>query len=48
MGNWRWRGSQHKVPDTRKARRFQDPIGITLAEIPNKAEIEPVETISRG
>jgi hypothetical protein len=26
----------------------QDPIGMTLAEIPHKREGEPVETISRG
>jgi hypothetical protein len=26
----------------------QDPTGRTLAEIPNKGEIEPVETISSG
>jgi hypothetical protein len=37
-----------KVPDTGKARVSQDPMRMTLAEIPNKREREPVETISRG
>ena len=32
----------------RKARDSQDPMGMTLAEIPHKGEGEPVETISRG
>ena len=41
-------GSNQKVPDARKARGSQDPTGMTLAEIPNKGEREPVETISRG
>jgi hypothetical protein len=41
-------GSQQKVPDAKKTRGFQDPIRMTLAEIPNKGEREPVETISRG
>jgi hypothetical protein len=41
-------GSQQKVPDIRKARGSQDPTGMTLAEITNKGEREPVETISRG
>ena len=42
-------GSSHQqVPDARKARGSQDPTGMTLAEIPNKGEIEPVETISSG
>ena len=31
-----------------EAKGFQDPTGMTLAEIPNKGEREPVETISRG
>jgi hypothetical protein len=30
-----------------KARGFQDPMGMSLAEIPNKGEREPIETISR-
>jgi hypothetical protein len=41
-------GSHQKVPDARKARGSQDPTGMTLVEIPNKGEREPVETISRG
>ena len=35
------------VPDARKARASQDPIGMTLDEIPHKGEGEPVKTISR-
>ena len=42
------RGNQQKVPDVKKARGSQDPMGITLAEIPNKSKREPVEAISRG
>ena len=45
MGNW---GSLLKVPNARKARDSQDPVGMTLAELPNKGEREPVEIISRG
>ena len=45
MGN---RDSNQKVPDARKARGFQDPPGMTLAEILNIGEKEPIETISRG
>jgi hypothetical protein len=37
MGN---RGSQQKVSDG-----SQDPKGMTLAEIPNKGERGPIETI---
>jgi hypothetical protein len=37
-----------KVPDAKKARGSQDPTGMALAEIPNKGERQPVETISRG
>ena len=37
------RDSQQKVPDSRKARGSQDPKGMTLSEIPNKGEREPVE-----
>ena len=36
---------QSQIP--RKARGSQDPTGMTLAEIPNKVEREPVETISK-
>jgi hypothetical protein len=45
MGNW---GSNQKVPDARKARTSQDSMEMTLVEIPNKREGEPVDTISRG
>jgi hypothetical protein len=41
------RGSHQKVPDARKVRGLQDPVGMTLAEIPKRVEIESVETISR-
>ena len=41
-------GSNQKVPDLRKARASQDPMGMTLAEIPHKGEGKPVETIFRG
>jgi hypothetical protein len=37
--------SQQKVPEARYARGCQDQTGMTLAEIPNKGEREPVETI---
>jgi hypothetical protein len=37
-----------KVPDARRAKGSQDPMGMTLAKIPNKGDREPVETISRG
>jgi hypothetical protein len=40
---WGTGGSNQKVPDARKARGSQDPTGMTLAEIPNKGEREPVE-----
>ena len=42
MGDGRWRveGSHEKVSDARKARGSQDPMGMTLAEIPNKGEGE--------
>ena len=45
---WGTGGSQQKVQVARKERGFQDPTEMTLAEIPNKGEIEPVEIISRG
>jgi hypothetical protein len=47
-GVWGTEGSHKKVPDAREARGSQDPTGMTLAEIPNKGEREPVETISSG
>jgi hypothetical protein len=37
-----------KVPNARKARGSQDPTGMTLAEILNKEEREPVKNIWRG
>jgi len=41
-------GSHQQVPDARKARGSQHPVGMRLAEMPNKAEGETVETIARG
>jgi hypothetical protein len=41
-------GNNQKVPDARKARASQDPMGITLAEISHKGEGEPIETIAIG
>ena len=38
--------SHQKIPDARKATGPQVPTVMTLAEIPNKGEIELVETIS--
>jgi len=46
-GGWGTGGSHNKVPYARKARVSQDPMGMTLVEIPNKSKKEPVETISR-
>ena len=37
-----------KSPDTRDSRGSQDPTERALAEIPNKGEIKPLETISSG
>lgn len=45
MGNG---GNHQQVPEARKVRGSQDPTGVTLAEMLNKREGEPVETISRG
>jgi hypothetical protein len=45
---WGTGGGYQKISDARKARGFQDPKGMTLAEIPNKVEREFVESISRG
>jgi hypothetical protein len=47
-GGWETRGSYQKIPDAWKARGSQDSTGMTLAEIPNKGEREPVQTTSRG
>jgi hypothetical protein len=33
-GGWGTWGSNQKVPDARKARASQDPMGMTLTEIP--------------
>ena len=42
-------GVANKMPQTPgKQDNSQDQMGMTLAEIPNKGEREPVETISRG
>ena len=41
-------GSYHRVPDARKTRDSQDPVGMTLAEISNIGARKPVETIFRG
>ena len=40
--------SQQKVPRVRKTRGFQDPKWMTLAEISNEGEKEPVEITYRG
>jgi hypothetical protein len=47
-GGWGTGDINQKIPDTRKARASQDPMEMTLAEIPHKGEGEPVKTISRG
>jgi hypothetical protein len=40
-------GESHwRVSDAREARGSQDPMGMTLAEMHSKVEIEPVETTS--
>jgi hypothetical protein len=46
---WRWRtgGSHQQFQHARKARVSQDPTGMSLAEMPNEGEGEPVHTISR-
>jgi hypothetical protein len=47
-GEWRTGGSHQQIRDARKARGFQDPKGMRLAEIPTKWEGEAVETIYIG
>jgi hypothetical protein len=42
------RGTGQKVPDARKGRGSQEPTGMALADIPNKDEGEPVETLFRS
>jgi hypothetical protein len=45
---WEGLGRSHpKVPDFRRARSFQDPTGMILAEIHNKGEREPVEKLGK-
>jgi hypothetical protein len=44
MGNC---GRNQEVLDARKATASQDPMVMTLAEIPHKEEGESVETISK-
>jgi hypothetical protein len=43
----RTEGNLQKVPDARKARGFQGPTRMILAEITNKEEREPGETVTR-
>jgi hypothetical protein len=38
MGYGEFGVPNRKIPDTRKARDSKDPIGMILAEIPNKGE----------
>ena len=47
-GGWGTGVSHEKAPDSKEARHSQDPKWMTLAKIPNKGEVEPVETISSG
>jgi hypothetical protein len=48
MGDGDLGGSNQKVPESRKARASQYPMGMTSAEIPHKGKGEPVKTISTG
>ena len=41
-------GSHQKFPYAMKTMCFQDPTGMTFAELPSKSERELVETIWRG
>lgn len=41
-------GNHQQVPDARKVRSSQNPTEMRLAEMLNKGEGEPLETISRG
>ena len=47
-GEWRTVGSYQKVPHARKKRASQDPSAMSLAEISNKGEGEPLEILSRN
>jgi len=38
---WEWGEDHYKFPDTRNVRGSQDPVGITLAPMPNGGEMEP-------
>jgi len=40
-------GSHHKVPDTKKARAYQDPKEMRLAELSNKGGRNSRELIQR-
>jgi hypothetical protein len=48
MGYGKLGGRYQQIPDARKLKGSQDPTGMRLAEMLNKGEGEPVETISRG
>jgi hypothetical protein len=48
MGDGGVGSSNQKIPDARKARASQDPMIMSLTEIPHKGEGEPVNTISRS
>lgn len=39
-------GNEELVLDSREVRDSQDPMGMTLAKIPNKEEIQPVQNTS--
>jgi hypothetical protein len=41
-------GKQERTREREKERKRKDPLGMTLAEIPNKRGKEPVQTISTG
>ena len=44
---WETGSSQQKVSDDRNTRGAQDPMGMIVAEIPNKGERKPVDHIQR-
>jgi hypothetical protein len=46
-GMWNW-GYTLQNQRFQGSKRFLDPMGMTIAEIPNKREIELVETIFSG
>lgn len=48
VGAWGTVGIHQKVPDGRKVRGYKDSVEITLAEVPNQGDREPVEIICRG